>query len=335
MAASFKVIELGQNELSLWDRLLAGSSQATVFSSTLFGNALADATGKSYRFLAVFRGEKLIAGLPVFELRWHGLLTAQQPPLVPHLGLLISNEIEDDHQRGREFNVFEASKVLSEWLSGKYDYVSFAHHPSLIDVRPFLWRGWNERACYTYRIKLSAFGPETVHYSIRKQIAKAERDKVQIEESLDTGDLMNMAKMSFGKRGRDVPFTQGYLETVFGRLASNGRAKLYYARNAEGKRISSRIILDSFGTVYDWVAGADPAHYDSGATPYLLYTIIERSKPGHTSFDLMGANTPSIALFKSNFGGEITPYYLTNKSCNIKGAAALAFYKLLRAWRKT
>ncbi|MFQ5905154.1 MAG: GNAT family N-acetyltransferase [bacterium] len=334
MAAQFEVAELTTGQSEVWDRLLSGSPQATIFCSPQFSRALAEATGQAYRFVVCFREDRLIAGIPLFEWRRAGILMVRQPPLVPHLGLIVSGDVEADHPRSREFNVLQACRALSEWLAERYDYVSFSHHPSLTDVRPFLWQGFREKACYTYRIRLARFGPDMLHSSTRNKIAKARREHVQIEESEDLTHILVMVEMSYARRGRKVPFSKRYLETLFRCLARHGLVRLHYARNSEGKVVSGRIILESFDVVYDWVAGADPVHYGSAATPFLLYTIIEKSRKGHDIYDLMGANTPSIAAFKSNFGGEIAPYYLTSKTVSIKGSLALFSREILKRWRR-
>jgi len=335
MAAQFEVVELSTHRIEVWDRLLSGSAQATIFCSPEFSNALAEATGQPYTLLACFRGDRLVAGVPLFESRRAGIAMVRQPLLVPHLGLILSGDVEADHPRKREFNVLEACKALSEWLTKRYDLVSLSHHPSLTDVRPLLWQGFKEKACYTYRITLSELNEGMLHSSVRKQIAKARRENVQIVESDNLVDLLRMLEMSYGRRGRKVPFGQSYLETIFKRLAREGLARLFYAKNDEGEILSGRIVLESFNVVYDWVAGADPAYYESGATSFLLYTLIEESRKDHDVFDLMGANTPSVAVFKSNFGGQITPYYLTSKVGSVRGGLALLGTKILRRWRRT
>ncbi len=335
MAAQFQARELTSDELEFWDRLVAGSPQATVFCSSRFSSAVAEATGRPYRFVAVFRGDRFIAGLPVFDRRKAGILIAQQPPLVPHLGLVVSAEVEAEHPRRREFNIFQACKALSDWFIKRYDYIYVSHHPGLTDLRPFTWQGWREKVCYTCRIRLETFSVDTLHSSIRKQVAKAKREGVQLEESEDLTALLKMVAMSYGRRGREVPFSEKYLETLFRKLCGQGLAHLYYAKDREGRVVSGRITLESFNVIYDWVAGADPTYYDSGATSYLLYSLIEKSKADHEIFDLMGANTPTIAVFKSNFGGQITPYYLTSKPGTIKGSLALFCLEILSHWRKT
>lgn len=335
MAAQFQARELAGGELEIWDRLVADSPQATIFCSSQFSSAIAEATGRPYRFVVIFRGDRFIAGLPVFATKKAGMRIAQPPPLVPHLGLVVSEGVEAEHPRKREFNISQACKVLSDWLSRRYDYVYVSHHPGLTDVRPFTWQGWKEKVCYTYRIHLDSFSMDTLHSSIRKQVAKAEREDVQAEESEDLTPLSTMVAMSYGRRGRDVPFSKEYLGTLFRKLCGHGLAHLYYARNREGQIVSGRIALESHNVVYDWVAGADPAHYGSGATSYLLYSLIEHSRKDHEVFDLMGANTPTIAVFKSNFGGKITPYYVTSKPGTIRGSIALFCLEISRHWRKT
>jgi hypothetical protein len=334
MGAGFNIVELGDDPSGLWNRLLDGSPQATVFCQRVFSEALAEATGRGYRLVVCCRGDKPIAGLPLYESRRAGAVMVWPPPLVPHLGLVTSADVERDHPRSREFNVFEACRALSDWLGRRYDHVSFSQHPGLADVRPFLWEGFEERLCYTYRIGLADWSLDALHSSTRNKITRARKEEVRVEESTNLRHILEMVEMSYSRRARSAPFGRKYLEILFRHLSGQGAAKLYYARDSTGKAVSGRIALESFNVVYDWVAGADPAHYASAATPLLLYSIIDSSRGGHEFFDLMGANTPSIAAFKSNFGGRITPYYVTSKTLSARGSLALFSREVLKHFKR-
>jgi hypothetical protein len=335
MAANFEVVELPEDEQDVWDKLHLSSEQATIFSSSDFSRILHRASGQKYRYLVCFRGEKPIAGLPVYTTSRAGVRIAQQPPLVPHLGLILSGSLGKEHPRTAESKVMSTVKALSDWLAGRFDSISLSHHPSLRDIRPFTWQGYSAAIRYTYRIKLDGFGMDALHSSVRKQVAKGEREGLIIERSQDTAPLLSLVRMSYGKRGRGVPFADRYLEILFDELSLLKRASLWYVRDREGRLLSGRMLIESGEVVYDWVAGADPSLYESGATSFLLYHLIENSRKSHTVFDLMGANTPSIAVFKSNFGGLITPYHLTTKTISFKGAFALFCRSLLGRWRKS
>ncbi len=335
MAGKFRAVELDSGMLKLWDDLVSGSPQSTVFVSSRFSEAVGKATGRPYRFLFCYRGERVVAGLAVYETRKAGLRVAGQPPLVPHLGLILPAGLDNEHPRGKEFDVIEACKELTDWLARRFDFATISHHTGLADMRPFIWQDFRARVLYTYRIELGSFGIDTVHRSIRKQIAKAEREGVRIEPSEDPTDLLKLVRMSFEKREMSVPFNERYLEALFGELRERDIARLYYASDAKGKTISGRIVLASGDVAYDWVAGADPAYYETGATPFLVYSLIERSREKHRIFDLMGANTRSVAVFKSNFGGAITPYHVTSRAFGLKGKTALFFMGLKRRRRRS
>jgi|GEM_PF-1905809 len=333
MAANFEVVELPENQLDVWDRLHSTSEQATLFSSSEFSRALGLATGKGYRFLVCLKGETPVAGLPVHAACRVGVRTVQQPPLVPHLGLTLSSSLQQEHPRSSESVIMRAVQIMSEWLARRFDYVSLSHHPSLLDVRPLMWQGYRDRTCYTYRIDLSRFSMDRLHSSVRKQVAKGGRAGLKIEESKNTRKLIELVGMSYRKHGRKIPFSERYLEVLFRELSNSGKAALWYVSDREGRVISGRMLVKSGDVVYDWVAGADPALYESGSTSFLLYHLIEGSREGHRTFDLMGANTPSIAIFKSNFGGVITPYHLMTRTLSFKGALGLFCHGLLGRWR--
>jgi hypothetical protein len=248
--------------------------------------------------------------------------------------LILSDDLEEEHPRTAESKVMNAVQVLSAWLARRFDRVSISHHPSIRDIRPFTWQGYGGATRYTYRIDLARFGLDGLHSSVRKQVAKGEREGLQIERSEDVGPLLELVRLSYGKHGRGIPFTGSYLGSLFRELSELNRVSLWYAKNRDGRIISGRILIYSGKDVYDWVAGADPSLYETGATSFLLYHLIENSRKDNAAFDLMGANTPSIAVFKSNFGGSITPYYLTTRAMSHKGRLALMCHNVLGFWRK-
>ena len=83
-----------------------------------------------------------------------------------------------------------------------------------------------------------------------------------------------------------------------------------------------------FGCLHAWVAGADPQLRESGATSLLYWKFLEQA--GGLRFDFVGANMPGIALFKRGFGGELIPYFATQRANSRLLKAGVTARNLLR-----
>ena len=98
---------------------------------------------------------------------------------------------------------------------------------------------------------------------------------------------------------RKFPLTLGY------------QAGATVTEMAEGSGIApgTRVFVNGFATAYAWAAGADPTLNNTGATSLLYWQYL--CKIEHKYFDFVGANIPAVAFFKRGFGGDLTPYYVS------------------------
>ena len=88
------------------------------------------------------------------------------------------------------------------------------------------------------------------------------------------------------------------------------------------------VFVRGFDTIYAWVAGADPAYRDSGATSLLYWKLLLQAP--FSRFDFVGANMREIALFKRGFGGTLLPY----SAVAWCGSPLLRTLRSLRRWTK-
>ena len=73
MAGNLSVRELADSELALWARLVAGSPDGSIYSTSEYLDVLCSVGGGSFRVVGVWQGEELCGGIALYVLpRWYG-----------------------------------------------------------------------------------------------------------------------------------------------------------------------------------------------------------------------------------------------------------------------
>ena len=271
-----------------------------------------------------------------------GVKKATTPALTPYGGFLFAppSATRAAQEEGKRHAI---AAQLIERLEKDFHYVLLRHPPALQDVRPFRWAGWSAEVRYTYVVPLQdadrigeADGVGEMEaawtnceHSIRKQINKAERQGIEVvvgEEADGVGSFLRLQDRSFARQKVAPPLSRDRMRDFYERLRARGLCRLYVAEDSSGRPLSARIVIPGFDTAYDWVAGADPDYYATGATPFLVWTILKEMSETHSYFDFSGANLPSVAKFKRGFGGELRSCYVTEKYSSMLSKALVRGY---------
>ncbi len=89
-----------------------------------------------------------------------------------------------------------------------------------------------------------------------------------------------------------------------------------YTIDHEGKSVASIIMIQDLvkKAAYYWMAGADKEYLSTGLNQLLMIQVIQKyQKADFESFDLVGADTESIARYKSTFNFPLIPIYSASK----------------------
>lgn len=299
---------------SLWRVLLDASPQNSPFSLPEFAEAVQEVFG--YRYVAAglwgSRHEKPSLHRPSLPLRG-GLLAFEKegirgkrlvvPPFTPYTGMILPAPAGDSS----EWNGYIEAGL--KWLESIYQSVDLHVHPSLIDARPAIWRSWNVRPLYTYIASLSAQEDMTAGWSAsaRRTFSK-NRLSFNISENRDDLDgVVALIEMSYQRHERRMPAPPHRLVALVNRLVDAGLARVFSVKNASGNKLEGGlVVLCHNHTAYYWLAGSNPG----GAMTVLLGELWPLlAGEGYTTFDFVGANTPSIAEFKRRFGPDLISYY--------------------------
>lgn len=231
-----------------------------------------------------------------------------------------------------------ASRLERQWLSiselvveefrkrGVINAISFP--PSIVDVRPWTWRGFQVTVRYSYYIEFP-YDIAVAEGSIRKHVKKAAKLGYICERTSQMGDIVDCLKDTAERQGFDYRLSIEDLEICQQLLSSEiFRAYVCYASN--GDAASARIVLAYPGaSAVDWVAGTKQEHLSSGCTQLLISYVLEDLQNARVcGFDYAGANIPSVAAAKATWGGQLVPFYTIRQP----NARAFAHY-ILDSWR--
>jgi hypothetical protein len=98
----------------------------------------------------------------------------------------------------------------------------------------------------------------------------------------------------------------------------------------EDQVIASAIVLPFQNKLYGWDRVGFRAYYPLNPNNLLDWTLIEwGASNGLMEYDMMGANIPSITLFKLSFGGELRTYIDVHKEATWRACVGRRFYLLL------
>ena len=237
------------------------------------------------------------------------------PPFTPYTSPLLRSPINESqlHQGNSPINLL--IKALEEDL----DAIRLHLHPSLADVRAFNWSGWNATPLYTYSVSLNKNPLENWSESAKRRFRQHHAEySIVASDNLD--DAVSLSQSSYARHQRPFPIERKKLLSFIQLL----QPSVYYAISIKEKRPEASIVLLRQGkTAYYWVAGSIPGN---AMTVLLGHLFSELPSTGIQFFDMIGANTPTIAEFKRRLGGELQSYYAVEKIPN-------KWFQLVRAIR--
>ena len=302
---------LTPDSYDFWDRFVEKSPQGSVFQSSAWITVIAEQFGLKPEILVVVDGDAIAGGIVLYRKSRLGIEIAAQPPATPYNGILHAAAPDRKNQK-QQAEEAEVTQLLLQRIGQEVRYAHFTLPPSIGDVRPYQWCGWNAGVQFTYINSLEDCAAvwENLSPSLRRKITHAREGNFTISEDGDVESLVTLQELSYARSSlRPVLDTARYRQ-LCGTLRSKGIVRIYSIADSEGSIRSARAIVLSGRSAYYWLSGSYPVSGDDSASHLLLWEIFERlSKSGFSHFDFMGANTPRIVEFKRSFGGILTSYY--------------------------
>lgn len=311
----FNVRFLQEEEYETWNQLVDGSPYGTIFHHTEWCRAMYLLDPDVYlQIVGCFNGDKLTGGLITGSRRKWKFFKLMVPPYAsPFFGLVI--EERETKQSGRaENHRREVFSSIVSFLEEHFHLGFFTLHPDMRDVRSFIWNKNKVEVLYTYRSRLPDQADLFTQFlpALRRQIKKGENLPYEILEpdnADEISDLYELILKSYARQGHEFRFSKEQFVSFCHDPFIRELLKCYVIR-WEGKLVSSLVILIDGTTAYYWLAGGNHDYFKTGLNQVLLWQVFQRLiTSGCQTFDFVGANTPSISVYKSGYNFELVPYY--------------------------
>ena len=294
----------GETVEERWGALWDASPQRSPFSRLEYVRAVAAAADLEVGVHFVEEDGVASAGAAVTWRKRGPYRIVLVPPFTPFSALMLRGRVpaSDVHSRSSSFG------ALLRDLERSYDAVQLHLHPSIADVRPATWAGWEARPLYTYVLPIERDANVTDGWSnsTARNFRGARSEYEVLEGREAAAAAIALCRESYARHGRSAPLPVGALKNlVAGTTTLNSP---YAVRRLDGERRidAAVILLSDAGRAYYWIAGGRPGN---GMT-VLIGELLSRFDPAEVAlFDFVGANSPAIAEFKRRFGSRLENYY--------------------------
>ena len=281
-----------------WQALWNDSPQRSAFSSVQYAQCAAKAHGLRTRAHWVSDAGTPVAGAIMYGRARLGRVQAVVPPFTQYSALVLNHAPSETAIHRKE----DALAALLESLEGSYSRVQLL--AKLADPRPAQWRGWQVSPLFTYELT-SEQGVESWSASARAAHKKHQGEYYVVEGPDMARDIVKLCAKSYQRHQRKLPANQDAMVSLIGSLGSAVRCFIAQSRKTY-ERLAGLAVLHDGQTAHYWLAGSVPG---PSMTVLLGEVLPELYAAGIKTFDLVGANTPSIAEFKRRFGPRLTQYY--------------------------
>ncbi len=315
MNDKYSVRYLSENEFDLWDDFVEECESGSVFNKTYWLKNIYKYKNATLRIIGCFdKNNDLIAGFAFGHKIKYNIIPIIIPPSLTHINNIVVKERDTKFNSKRESYNFRVFYQIIDFLERNYRIISFTFPLNFIDVRPFLWRGYKEEIRYTYLADISNL--DDVYNNFDSAIVRRIKKTKNLDYKIDTGKELNnvetfydLQNLSFHRQRHSFTITKAQLIDFLKILISKEKVKIYTVY-LDQKPVASNIILFDNNIAYYWLAGSNPSYLDTGLNQLLLWEAIKDMKStGIKYFDFFGANTKSIARYKSTFNFKLYPYY--------------------------
>lgn len=309
-------------DLTEWDAFLQSSKNGTIFSHSKYLGALQI----RYSCYFIFKGSEKRAALSVIES--NDGTTAILDDLVIYNGLMFGPGNKEQNKAQRTSEKYRVTEFVAAELTTIYKSVEMSLHPSITDLRPFLWHNYEKdlpryetNVRYTSYLDISDFNRKHDLNSIltyrsasvarRQEIRYGMRESVQTEELFSLDKFTHFYLKTMGKSGKEVPSEK--LDRIIGLMEDlnyNELGRMFVAKTHSGEFGSLAFFATDNHRSYYLFGANNPEVQDKHTGTMVLWDAFHALREdGVTEIDLEGVNSPNRGWFKLSFGGSLVPYY--------------------------
>lgn len=328
MSYKYNLIETKADEK--WDKLVNQSLNGTAFSKS----AYLKASGANYKLYFCYKQKELRGALVLIEDETGTKVILDG--LVIYSGIIYNKPTNRQNRSQQLSEQFQMQEFIASKLHCLYDSVQVTLHPSIVDIRPFLWVNYGTALPkYTSEIRYTSYvdiadfknaqNLEDISIYIEASSSRRQQIRYAIKKNYKTISTDNVEQLTefyrktMYRQGIDI--TKEYLfriQKLALNLIANNMAKLYASFDGDGQMSSMALFCWDSKRAYYLIGASDPDKRDGhSGTNVLWEAFYDLSNLGVKEVDLEGVNSPHRGWFKLSFGGDIKPYYKINYNKSI------------------
>tara|TARA_B100001971_G_C18035620_1_gene454862 strand:- start:21 stop:830 length:810 start_codon:yes stop_codon:yes gene_type:complete len=269
----------------------------------------------------------MIAALLVFYMKKGHFKIGYYPPLTPFITPLFLQSKTSKISKKESYETKVVTSFMDKLKKDFFYFILSLHH-SIKDFRSFQHFGLNSKIVYTYLLDLSNMDEfwknlgKDVKYDIKK--SKERGTEVYISDNIDR--FYNLYEDTCKRQNIPLIANKQLIQEMM--LIKD--SKMFFAKNNEGQDIASSIVIFDHKRAYYLLAAHDSRYKDHKASSLLLWEIIKHVSKKRNKMDLVGANTPSVAKFKSSFNPKLVPYIQAEYYSSFLAKILIGIYRMVR-----
>jgi hypothetical protein len=332
-------MRLEQIDLDTWASELP-SSGFEVFHTAPALRVLEEYTAAEMRLYAGYKGEEVVALLPLFvDRKALGWAALSPPPSmsVSRLGPLIMANSPKQRKQESVNNTFVEMVIEDVDASSVRSLVRMECPLGYDDPRPFAWSDLVVEPRFTYVLDLADSDTDAVLDGFSSGLRREIRDGRELDVTVGVEgiegaiDVYHDIDDRYGEQDEVFPISESFYRDLLDGLGDRWRA--YVARDADGEFLGGITVLYSNDLAYFWQGGARTDRGGVSINSLLHWRIIkdvleDPPRDSVAGYDLIGANTPRLCRYKAKFGADLAPYYVV-ESPGIGMAAAKRAYQIV------
>jgi len=309
-----------------WDNFIRTSENGSVFSYGDYLTSLPCQLGCYF----IYNKDELRGALIVIEDENETVLH----DFIIYNGIIFGPPTNGQNHSQRTSEHFRLTEFVAQELLRMYHSVALSLHPSIIDIRPFLWVNYgtdlpkyNIQVRYTSYLDIQDFFQAHTLEDIkiynnasgtrRQEIRYAKRDGVETKEEFDPNCFVNLYARTIGRQKIEIPENRlKEMRNLITNLHQKSIGRMFIAKTTDGKIGSMAFFVTDQWRSYFLFGANDPEIRNKHTGTAVLWDAFSiLSRDGIIEVDLEGVNSPNRGWFKMSFGGDLRPYFeITYKS---------------------
>lgn len=305
-----------------WNDFVCRSDNGTIFAHSAYLSAI---SGRVKRYFC-FKNHEPRAALAIVE-NGDGDRVIQDDLFI-YNGIIFSAGIDRMNHARQYSERFRITEFIATELADGYRQIDMTFHPSVLDIRPFLWVNYGTDlpkyvpdVRYTSYLDLSRFtwndsAEETELFakaapSRRQEIRYAADKHVVTMEIFDVERFLAYYEMTMARQ--EIVVADDHLQkmrAIMENLQHRRMGRMFVSANDSGKVGSMAFFgIDDKRGYYLFGANHPDMRHQHCGTHVLWEAFRVLRRDGVRTVDLEGVNSPKRGWFKLSFGGQLIPYY--------------------------